>query len=99
MRKLLLCVALAAACGKQAGGQASVAPQQPVPVTVKLSPQSVNLPPGGTQQFTATVAGAQDTTVRWSTDAGSVSDDTMGTILYTAPASDGTYHVTVTSVA
>jgi hypothetical protein len=68
-------------------------------VGVSLSPASVTLLPGKTQQFTATVAGTANTAVTWSVSP------TVGTIssggLYTAPATMGsaqTVTVTATSV-
>lgn len=37
------------------------------PITVSVSPPSVTLAPGGTQQFTATVTGTTNTAVTWTT--------------------------------
>ena len=39
-------------------------------VTVAISPSAVNLAPNGTQQFTATVTGASDTSVTWTIQEG-----------------------------
>ena len=39
-------------------------------VSITVAPSSVNLSPGGTQQFTATVTGAADTSVTWSIQQG-----------------------------
>jgi len=63
--------------------------------TVSISPGTASLTVGGTQQFTATVAGTTDTAVTWSTTGGTIT--TGG--LYTAPNTAGTYSVTATSVA
>jgi Putative Ig domain/Bacterial Ig-like domain (group 2) len=50
-------------------------------IKVSVSPASVTLPSGGTQQFTANVTGTADTAVTWSASAGSINADG----LYTAP--------------
>jgi hypothetical protein len=58
-----------------------------VPVTISVAPGSASLNGGGTQQFTATVAGSANTAVTWTV---SCSGSNCGTIsaggLYTAPA-------------
>lgn len=64
-------------------------------VSVQISPSSVKLVEGGTQQFTATVSGTTNTAVTWSCSGGSVSS----TGLYVAPSVLGTYSVTATSQA
>ena len=69
-------------------------PQLPS-VIISLTPNSISLLNGGTQQFTATVTGTSNTAVTWSATGGTVS--TGG--LYTAPGSAGTYTVTATSTA
>ncbi len=60
-------------------------------VIVQVSPSSVLVPTGGTQQFTATVVGTDDQRVRWSVAGTTCGDRPCGTIsaggLYTAPAS------------
>lgn len=64
--------------------------------TISVSPSQVTLGPGGTQQFTATVGGTNNTAVTWSASQGTVSS----TGLYTAPATiaqAGTATVTATS--
>lgn len=62
---------------------------------VSVSPSSVSLFGGGTQQFTANVTGTTNTSVNWSATGGTVSY--MG--YYTAPSLTGTYKVTATSAA
>lgn len=72
-------------------------------VTVSLSPATGTLGIGGTQQFTATVAGAVNTAVTWAlactgSDCGSIS----ATGMYAVPgniAQAGTVTITATSVA
>ena len=63
---------------------------------MSISPSSVSLATGGTQQFSATVAGTSNTGVTWTASGG-------GTIssagLYTAGNSVGSATVTATSVA
>jgi uncharacterized protein (DUF1800 family) len=52
--------------------------------TISISPGYVNLPLGGTQQYTATVAGLSPQTVTWGVTAGGGSITQTG--LYTAPS-------------
>lgn len=70
---------------------------------ISVSPTTVNLAPGATQQFTAAVQGLSDTSVTWSVDGVAGGNSTAGTIstsgLYTAPALAGTHTVAITSVA
>lgn len=67
-------------------------------VTVSVSPSSVTLNSGATQQFSASVSGNSNTAVSWSVvESGGGSISASG--LYTAPASAGTYHVLATSQA
>lgn len=72
-------------------------------VSLSVSPQSASLAPNGTQQFTATVQGTNNTGVTWSVDGVMGGNNTVGTIsstgLYTAPANPGTHTVTATSSA
>ena len=79
---------LTAACGGGGGPT----------ITVTVSPASTFAGVGQTQQFTATVVGATDTSVTWT-----VTEDLGGTIstggLYTAPLLPGSFHVVATSVA
>jgi hypothetical protein len=65
------------------------------PVAVSIDPTSVTVPPGGTQQFSATVTGTANQSVTWSASCGSVSS----TGFYTAPNADAFCSVTATSVA
>ena len=67
----------------------------PSVVQVTITPQSVNLPPGASQRFTAVVTGSNDGRVRWSADGGSVTADGV----YTAPSVEGTWQVSATSAA
>lgn len=69
-----------------------------VTVAVSVSPTSATLNAGQQQTFFATVAGSSNQGVTWTVmepGGGSVSAD--GT--YTAPSTNGTYHVIATSVA
>jgi len=92
MRKALVLYAAVLGCSGQPGGGPSVAPPL---VQVTITPQSVNLPPGASQRFTAVVTGSNDGRVRWSADGGSVTADGV----YTAPNAEGTWQVTATSAA
>jgi hypothetical protein len=82
---------------------AAVAISVPQSVAVSLSPTSVSLQTGGSQQFTPTVTGTSNTAVTWATTGGTFSSPGSGSpansTLYTAPASAGPYTVTATSLA
>lgn len=67
--------------------------------TVTISPSSVNLPPNGSQQFTATVTGASDMSVTWTILEGASGGTISGSGLYVAPGVVGVYHVIATSNA
>lgn len=74
------------------------------PVSVSVVPAQVQLKPGATEQFTATVKNASNTAVTWSvngTVGGSSGNGTISTTgLYTAPATQpGTASVTVTATS
>src|ERR1700683_1823243 len=64
-------------------------------VAVSVNPSSTNLATGATQQFTATVTGATNTTVTWSASCGTIT--TSG--LYTAPTATESCNITATSQA
>ena len=66
----------------------------PPVVAVSISPLSVTVQPGGTQQFTATVTGAPNNAVNWTATGGTVS----ASGLYTAGTTPGAFTVTATSV-
>ena len=77
---------------------ATVTVTAPPPVTVSVSPSSLGLFTGDTQQFTATVTGSANTAVTWTVvepGGGTVS----ATGLYTAPSTSGAFHVRATSAA
>jgi hypothetical protein len=63
-------------------------------VTITLSPNPATLFPNGTQQFTATVTNASNTSVTWSATGGAISADG----LYSAGSTTGSFSVTATSV-
>lgn len=67
-------------------------------VTVAVTPGQVQLAPGTTIAFAATVTGTADTSVTWSVqEASGGAVDAAGT--YQAPQGEGTYHVIARSVA
>lgn len=68
-------------------------------VAVTISPSSVNLPVNGSQQFTATVTGATDTSVTWTILEGTSGGTVSSSGLYAAPGTVGLYHVVATSNA
>src|SRR5579871_1399123 len=64
---------------------------------IAVSPPTVNLTTGGTQQFTVSVQGQSNPTVAWSVDGVTGGNSTVGTIstagLYTAPSQIGNHTV------
>lgn len=79
----------------------------PPGVSVRLSPTSAALTPGGTRSFTATVSGSTGSTaVNWAVDGIANGNNTVGTLsgtgntrTYTAPATPGSHTLRATSVA
>jgi hypothetical protein len=72
-------------------------------ILLTVMPTSAMLLPLGTQQFTASVQGTNNTGVTWSVDGVAGGNNNVGTIssagLYTAPSTLGTHTVTATSSA
>jgi hypothetical protein len=72
-------------------------------VSVSVSPANASIPDSGTQQFTASVQNATDTSVTWSVDGALGGNSSSGTIdatgLYTGPATDSLHSITATSNA
>ena len=62
-------------------------------VKVTIDPTTVTVTPGGTVEFTASVENAEDESVDWSAENGSITDGGV----YTAPDSEGSDTVTATS--
>ena len=101
LRYLPLALALTlVGCG---GGSSSQPPSQPNQAAVTLTPTSVSMSVGTTEQFSATVTGTSNTAVTWSVDGVGGGNSTAGTVtaagLYTAPVQPGSHTVTATSVA
>ncbi len=79
----------------------------PPGVSVRLSPTSATLAPGGTRSFTATVSGSTGSTaVTWAVDGIANGNSTVGTLsgtgdtrTYTAPAAMGNHTLRATSIA
>jgi Bacterial Ig-like domain (group 2) len=89
-------------CG--GGGSGGVINNPSVLVTISLSPTSVKVAAGGTQQFTATVNGSSNKAVTWQVNGQTGGGALVGTVspsgLYTAPLSPpATGKVTLTAVA
>lgn len=82
-----------------AGGGGGNTPPAPTITSVSVTPTSPSLLPNGTQVFTAMVAGTGSFSsgVQWSSPAGSFSNATANPTTFTAPATGGTYTVTVAS--
>src|SRR6266849_4633897 len=71
-------------------------------IAVSVSPQIAETAPAGALSFTATVTGAvsgQSTAVTWSIQEGAGGGTVDASGHYTAPMTEGTYHVVATSVA
>ena len=64
-------------------------------VVVAISPPALSMFTGHSQQFTATVTGASDAAVTWTTNGGSINSSGF----YVAPSTPGTFQVKATSVA
>ena len=71
--------------------------------TLSVSPGTATVPPGGTQQFTASLQGLSNTGVTWSVDGVSGGNTSVGTMnssgLYTAPNATGGHVITAASSA
>jgi hypothetical protein len=81
------CTASPPAAGPEPAGQA---------IAVVTAPSQADVQPGTTVQFAAQVTGTTDSSVSWSVDeAGGGTVGANG--LYTAPATEGTYHVRAAS--
>ena len=85
---------------------ATVVIQSASSVSVKVLPSTAQVATGGQQQFSATVTGSTNTSVRWTLSGTGCSGSTCGTVssggLYTAPASapsPATVTLVATSVA
>jgi uncharacterized protein YjdB len=76
---------------KTASATVSVLP----PVAISISPASVSMVSGQTQQFAATVSNSTNTAVAWSASAGSITVDGR----YTAPIVSSAQTVTVTATS
>ncbi|AKU91473.1 glycosyl hydrolase family 28-related protein [Vulgatibacter incomptus] len=74
---------------------ASITVREREPVVVTVEPATIDLLAAERLRFQAIVSGADDTTVSWTTSAGTI--DATG--LYTAPSEPGTYSVIATSLA
>src|SRR5579871_948673 len=84
--------------GVTAAAPAGSAQSTQTAVSISISPQTVSLSAGGSQQFTATVSGTSNTAVNWAASGGSIIGTGDG-VVYTAPTTAGTYTVIATSVA
>ena len=65
--------------------------------TITISPASVVLAEGRTQQFAATVSGGGTVNVNWTVAGGSADGTITSAGLYTAPNTTGTFHVVATN--
>ncbi len=79
----------------------SASAQVTVQGNASVSPASVQLAEGATQQFTATFQGVSNGSATWSVDGTNGGDASVGTVtaagLYTAPAQPGSHTITATS--
>jgi hypothetical protein len=88
-------IALILFVGCPGGGKSN--PKNPISITI--SPASVTLETGATQQFTFTVNNSDNKAVEWSVAPGGVGGTITKSGIYTAPISVGTDRVIVTSLA
>lgn len=75
-------------------------------ISVSITPAATTIAPGGSGSFTATVSGAQNNAVTWTSSAGTLSSITASAVTWTAgvgngggPLYPGTYTLTATSQA
>ena len=82
----------ATACGGSTSNATVEAPPAGQSIVVSTAPADTDVPPGGSVRFSAQVTGSADSSVSWmvvEADGGTV--DASG--VYTAPPTEGTYHV------
>jgi uncharacterized protein YjdB len=85
--------ALVIACGGASGDKVSAAQE----VTVAIAPDGETLYPGDRETFTASVMGTADQSVTWAVVEGDAGGAVSGDGTYTAPATEGVYHLVATS--
>jgi hypothetical protein len=71
----------------------------PIPVTISITPDNVEVTQNTSITLAAHVTGNANTNVTWYASAGTFVEGPNNTIVYTAPDNDGIYSVTATSVA
>ncbi len=83
-------VLVVSGCGGPGGGASAKRSASSQPVTIRVTPSSINVFTGSAQQFTAIVTGTDNTAVTWTVNGVAGGNATFGTIsasgLYTAPA-------------
>ena len=79
----------------KASATVAVMPKNGGGITVSISPSSSSLQSAGTQQFSATVTGTNQTGVTWSASAGTIAANG----LFTAPTISSATNVTVTATS
>jgi hypothetical protein len=86
---LLAVVGLDISCGGTTGGSSGTNPPPPPAVSVSVSPATVNVRAGASQQFAPTVSGSSNQNVTWEVNGTAGGDSANGTInssgLYSAP--------------
>lgn len=86
---LLAVVGLDISCGGTTGGSSGTNPPPPPAVSVSVSPATVNVRAGASQQFAPTVSGSSNQNVTWEVNGTAGGDSSNGTIsgagLYSAP--------------
>jgi len=90
---LLPATAVLVSCG--GGGTAAITVA--AAITVSVRPATWTVPPSGTCTFTTEVTGTTNTAVAWTVTEPAAGSVVNGT--YTAPATEGAFHVVATSVA
>lgn len=92
---VLIATAAAAASVGCAGVTAAPGSKSASSVSIQVTPATVSLQPGSTQQFSASASGSSSSSFNWSATGGTVSSSG----LYTAPSTPGNYTVQATSTA
>jgi Kelch motif/Galactose oxidase, central domain len=78
---------------------ASTASSGPLDISVTVTPSVVGMRQGATWNFANTVSGSSNAAVTWSIQEHSAGGAITSAGVYTAPATEGTYHLVATSVA
>jgi hypothetical protein len=95
---VLVLVVVLPGCGG-GGAQPVVVPPPPPPVVISLNQTDVTVDVANQFTFVANVTGTTNTAVAWTIQEGAPGGSITSSGIYTAPRTDGTFHVIATSQA